>query len=405
MNDAKFPWRPTCPEEIQNAILDHHRGDPSPRWLPIGSRSKPALSFARGVSGEKITPIDMTAWSGIDAYDPAEYTITVRSGTRIDQIQNVLAEHHQSLPFDPPRGELGSTIGGCVATGWSGPRRWRYGGIRDFILAVEMIDGLGRITRTGAPVVKNSAGFDVPKLMVGSAGRLGVITRVTLKVFPEMRAPTLLAIACVDADDALAVIQIASRAPWEPSALEWSPGGVLAPVPIARAVPMLAEQPLVFIELPGPESVAQSLCRDVQAAVAPRPVMTLHPDAAAAAMAVMRDFDAVGWVTVRVPVTPAIVPAWVARWAADGHWRVHFGLGGNVAWHCYDGLGPADSSGVATADDAVAGLSAWLDESARTGMVLDSPIRSGSFRIGRRWQDPVQSLVRVAIDPHDLFAI
>jgi glycolate oxidase FAD binding subunit len=96
-----------------------------------------------------------------------------------------LEEKGQYLPFDPIFVEAGSTLGGMVAGGMSGPGRFRYGGVRDFILGVRFVDGLGRLLKLGGKVVKNAAGFDVPKFLVGSLGRFGVIGEVTFKVFPK----------------------------------------------------------------------------------------------------------------------------------------------------------------------------------------------------------------------------
>ena len=80
--------------------------------------------------------------------------------------------------------------------GLSGPRRWRFGGLRDFILGIRFVDGRGRLVRGGGKVVKNAAGFDLPKLFVGSLGRLGILTEVTFKVFPEPPAFATLRVPC-----------------------------------------------------------------------------------------------------------------------------------------------------------------------------------------------------------------
>lgn len=129
--------------------------------------------------------IDPTTLEGIVTYDPSEFLITAKTGTRISTLVSALAENGQYLPFDPVLKNAGATLGGTIASGISGPDRMLYGGLRDFVMEVELIDGLGRIVRGGGKVVKNSAGFDIPKLMVGSYGRLGVLTEATLKIFPK----------------------------------------------------------------------------------------------------------------------------------------------------------------------------------------------------------------------------
>lgn len=158
--------------------------------LPRGGGTKPALS--RGAESVKL--LDMTRIAGVLEYEPDEYTITAHAGTRLKDLSAALAEHGQYLPFDPPLAEAGATVGGTVAAGLSGPGRQRYGGLRDFILGVRFIDGNGDSIQGGGKVVKNAAGFDFPKLMVGSLGRLGVLTEVTFKVFPEPKAYSTLKI-------------------------------------------------------------------------------------------------------------------------------------------------------------------------------------------------------------------
>ena len=107
----------------------------------------------------------------------------------------MLAEHGQYLPFDPPLAAAGATLGGTVAAGLSGPGRYRYGGVRDFVLGVRFVDGMGNLVRGGGKVVKNAAGFDFPKLMVGSLGRLGVLAELSFKVFPQPPAFATLAVS------------------------------------------------------------------------------------------------------------------------------------------------------------------------------------------------------------------
>jgi glycolate oxidase FAD binding subunit len=110
-------------------------------------------------------------------------------------VQAALAENGQYLPFDPPLAAAGATLGGTVATGLSGSGRRRYGGVRDFIIGMRYVDGQGRLVRSGGKVVKNAAGFDQHKLMVGSLGSFGVIVEVSFKVFPQPPAYATLQLA------------------------------------------------------------------------------------------------------------------------------------------------------------------------------------------------------------------
>ncbi|MDX1929346.1 MAG: FAD-binding protein [Pirellulaceae bacterium] len=148
-----------------------------------GSRTKNALLSES--SDDSRTMIDATPLEGIVTYEPSEFLITAQTGTRISTLAATLAENGQYLPFDPVLTNAGATLGGTIASGISGPNRLLYGSLRDFVMEVQLIDGLGNLVRGGGKVVKNSAGFDTPKLMVGSYGRLGILTEATLKVFPK----------------------------------------------------------------------------------------------------------------------------------------------------------------------------------------------------------------------------
>ena len=124
----------------------------------------------------------------------------------------MLAEHGQYLPFDPLLAEAGATLGGTVAAGANGPGRYRYGGLRDFILGVRYVDGEGQIVYAGGKVVKNAAGFDIPKFMVGSLGQFGALVEMTFKVFPKPEAYATLRLECASVvDGANAIIRLTGQ--------------------------------------------------------------------------------------------------------------------------------------------------------------------------------------------------
>ncbi|MFO7631302.1 MAG: FAD-binding protein, partial [Caldilinea sp.] len=166
---------PESNEELQAAICAHEQ------LVVRGGGSKPALSIA----ADGAVVLDMRRLTGLIEYEPGEFTFTARAGTPLSEIAAALAEHGQYLPFDPPLVDQGATLGGTVAAGLSGSGRHRYGGVRDFLIGVRFVDGQGRLVRGGGKVVKNAAGFDLPKLLVGSIGRLGALAEVTFKVFPQ----------------------------------------------------------------------------------------------------------------------------------------------------------------------------------------------------------------------------
>lgn len=137
--------------------------------------------YGQSLQGEIL---DVSGYRGIISYEPAELVIRARAGTPLSEIEAALAEHHQFLGFEPPHFK-NATIGGVVATGLAGPRRASVGGVRDFVLGARLIDGRSQHLAFGGSVMKNVAGYDVSRLLVGSLGILGVITEVSLKVLPR----------------------------------------------------------------------------------------------------------------------------------------------------------------------------------------------------------------------------
>jgi len=119
--------------------------------------------------------------SGVIEHAAGDMTVTVRAGTLLGDLQSELATRGQFLAIDPP---FPGTVGGLIATGDSGPRRQRYGGLRDMSLGVAFARADGTIARAGGKVVKNVAGYDLTKLLIGSLGTLGVIVEATFRLYP-----------------------------------------------------------------------------------------------------------------------------------------------------------------------------------------------------------------------------
>lgn len=145
--------------------------------------------YGQATSGDTLST---SVWQGIVSHEPSELVVTVRSGTPLVDLEAALAEKGQCLPFEPPRYGAGSTIGGVVAAGLAGPSRASAGGVRDFVLGVQFIDGRGEWMTFGGQVMKNVAGYDISRVMAGSMGTLGVITDISLKVLPVAPAEATL---------------------------------------------------------------------------------------------------------------------------------------------------------------------------------------------------------------------
>lgn len=128
--------------------------------------------------------LETTGLRGIVNYEPSELVVTVRAGTPLAELEQVLAAAGQSLPFEPPHFGAGATVGGMVAAGLSGPARASVGAVRDYVLGLNLVNGRGEELVFGGQVMKNVAGYDVSRLMAGAMGTLGLITEVSLKVLP-----------------------------------------------------------------------------------------------------------------------------------------------------------------------------------------------------------------------------
>jgi glycolate oxidase FAD binding subunit len=132
--------------------------------------------------------LDVRPLRGISSYEPSELVVTVRGGTPLAELEAVLAEQGQCLPFEPPRfvssqGQ-GGTVGGMVAAGLAGPARAAVGGVRDYVLGATLLNGRAELLSFGGTVMKNVAGYDVSRVLAGSMGIFGVICEVSLKVLP-----------------------------------------------------------------------------------------------------------------------------------------------------------------------------------------------------------------------------
>jgi glycolate oxidase FAD binding subunit len=293
---------PATPEELAEAVRA------TPKLLAIGARTKPRLSEAEGFA-----VLSTRKLSGIIEYDPSEFTFTALAGTPVRLISAALAERGQYLPFDPFFVDAGATLGGTVASGLSGPGRFRYGGLRDFILGVRFVDGLGRLMRMGGKVVKNAAGFDLPKFFVGGLGRFGVLAELTFKVFPRVPSFVTVRLPYASPGAAVEMVSTASSSRWELDALEVSP-----------------RHGAIFARIGGPAPAADALATEVLARY-PEGAL-LSTEEAAAFWTALREFT---WahengVLVKVPLTPKLLPDFCALLEGLEDARAHIG-GGSAA--------------------------------------------------------------------------
>ncbi|HEX3804328.1 MAG TPA: FAD-binding protein [Solirubrobacteraceae bacterium] len=325
-------------EEVKDAVRSI---EPGMRLLPVAGATKPALSASGRADVEQL---DLSKLSGVLEYDPAELTLTALAGTPVREVEATLAEHHQYLPFDPPLVAAGATLGGVVAAGTSGAGAWRYGGVRDFVIGVRFIDGTGRLIAGGGKVVKNAAGFDLPKLMVGSIGRLGVLVQLSFKVFPRPPATTTLEFAFDSTARAVAAATALARGPVELDALDILPDGRLLARLGGRAETLGSRR--------------TRLAGLVDAAA------TRHDGEQERAL--WRDAAELAWAPanstlVRVGLSTRRIVALDAALGATADLQVRYGIGGTVAWISWPAAVPLDH------------LDAILHDLALPGMVLLGP--------------------------------
>lgn len=148
--------------------------------IPWGGGCRQSLGYAPERYDIALSTLGLTQ---ITEYEPADLTITVQAGVTLDALQTALAAHGQSLPLDIALPHK-QTVGGVVAARAGSLRRFSGGSVRDLLLGVTVVNARGELVRGGGKVVKNVAGYDLPKLYCGSLGTLGLITEATFKVSP-----------------------------------------------------------------------------------------------------------------------------------------------------------------------------------------------------------------------------
>jgi glycolate oxidase FAD binding subunit len=166
--------------------------------------------------------------SGVVEHEPGDLVCVARAGTTLASLQEALAAHGQRLALDPPHG-VAATLGGIVATGAHGPLRTQYGTARDLVLGARFVLADGTVGHSGGKVVKNVAGYDVAKLLIGSLGTLAVVTEVSLRLHPLPQTSQTVAWQNLNVAAADAVRRAVERAPVVPAAavLLWPSGAML----------------------------------------------------------------------------------------------------------------------------------------------------------------------------------
>lgn len=343
---------------VQEAVLS------TPRLIAQGGGSKPAL----GAPDAEWARLDLRGLAGILEYQPGEFVFTAAAGTTLAEVRSELAQHGQYLPFDPPLVDQGATLGGAVAAGLNGSGRQRYGGVRDFLTGVRFVDGQGRLVRGGGKVVKNAAGIDLPKLMVGSLGRLGVLVEVSFKVFPQPPVSGTLRLDAPDLDSALDKLARLGGSSFDLETLDLLCADAVAPV--------------LLVRLRGLPAVLPARLAALAAWLGGATTVDDAEEASLWQAAGAFSWLPAGWALVKVPVNLTTLRRLEETLVGRGALRRYFGAG-NGAWIGWPG--------------AVAELGELLASLGLTGLsilgpagqpLIGSPLNAGLLARVKRTLDP-----------------
>lgn len=373
--DADSPHEEqVCIDRVESAdqLLDWFSATPG-RVMPVAGRTKTQPN-----PETTIQYCDVSGLQGITTYDASEFLITAQAGTPIAELIDALAQHGQYLPFDPCLADAGATLGGTIASGISGPCRLLYGTLRDFVMEVALVDGTGKQIRSGGKVVKNAAGFDFPKLMVGSLGRLGILTEATLKVFPCPAAHATLQVQLGCVEDCVSVAQLLQS----------------LPLPISGISMYPAAETSLDARFSGPAQSLAPVLRRAEAAIAKAGIQaatTQMPESMEAqhwAGKANQALTAEGQCIVRAVLRPAQVPQ-LDRFLSEHNILRQYWSGGEVAWL------KCDASGLEPLDACLKSL-----QIAAIRLPLDT---AGSLGLGHSLWQPLANRIAHALDPAQRF--
>ena len=193
--------------------------------------------------------LNIESLRGIVSYEPSELVVTVRAATPLAELEAALSERGQCLAFEPPRFGGLASCGGMVAAGLSGPSRASAGAVRDYVLGLDLINGRGELLTFGGQVIKNVAGYDVSRLMVGALGTLGVLTEISLKVLPAAMAEATLMASDIAQQAALELLNRWGGLPLPLNASCWVRDDSLSPA-----------RDCLFVRLRGAVAAVEAAC-------------------------------------------------------------------------------------------------------------------------------------------------
>ncbi len=301
-----------------------------------GAAGMPIVPWGGGTAASVGTParraglvVGLARLARLIEHEPGDLTVTVEAGMTVAALQSALRARGQWLSLDPADPER-ATIGGVIAANASGPRRHLYGTARDLLIGVTVVTGEGAIVRGGGKVVKNVAGYDVPKLFAGSYGTLGILVEVTLKLRPAPDAERLVSVGFDRLKDAGAAARAVTASDLIPNALD------LLDADAGRALG-LAAAPALVVGFDGLLEQVEWQCAELTRLTAPlggHRIETLSPDTWSRLVTAARSaFDAPA-ALMKLAVLPAAVAETMEQGANAARQR---GLG--TAWSGHAGIG------------------------------------------------------------------
>lgn len=355
---------PKSIEQLQEMVTGHDC------VLAVGGGTKSRLT-AVSDHVQKITTRQLT---GITEYEPSEYTFTALAGTPVTEIHAAVQAKGQFLPCSALLRESGATLGGAIASGLSGPGRFRFGGLRDFLLGIRYVSGTGKVITAGGKVVKNAAGFDLPKFMVGSLGRYGILTEVTFKVFPKPSALITLQVQCKSHEQAVERMVRAAASRWELYAIDYD-----------------ASLKSLFLRLGGPAESIDGISSEI--------IQKWQGDANRLSdqegdnyWEGIRQFREMpeGGLAVKVPLTPKMIQPLQRALESMEYVHAHYSVGGNVV-----GIMAPNVASILKVSDVLTTLGL-------KGMTFIGDAEAPLW-LGRRQSTAIELALKQALDPMGRF--
>jgi glycolate oxidase FAD binding subunit len=347
--------------------------------------------------------VDLSALSGVTLYEPDELVLGARAGTRLADIETLLAENRQQLAFEPadlgplyggPEG--GGTIGGAIACNLSGPRRIKAGAARDHFLGFTGVNGRGELFSAGGRVVKNVTGYDLCKLLAGSYGTLAAMTDVIVKVLPAPEKTRTVLVFGLGDETAASAMSAALNCEHEVSAAAHLPGSIAK----RSAVGFVngAGQSATAVRVEGfPASVAHR-CAAIKTLLSSfGPVEELHGRNSAEFWREIRDVtkflagaERAVW---RISMPPAAGPTIAARIAAKIDGEYYYDWAGGLIWLASAATGDAGAAFIRAALREPGGHATLMraPEAMRAAVEVFEPLANGVEQLSMR--------VKASFDP------